>query len=363
MDVIKAWFRRSFSNPQVVILALLLVLGFASILLLGHMLIPVVAAAIIAYLLESPVLFLGRRGLPRLASVLLVFSTFMAFAGFVIIALLPLVFRQGVSLVQALPEMIRTTQKAMMSLTELYPEVFSEAQIGELMGVFQHQLTSVAEDVVSLSLASVIGIATVAVYTVLVPLLVFFFLKDKLVLLEWFSRFLPSQRALAVQVWHEVDQQIGNYVRGKFFEILVVSVVTYIAFLILGLDYALLLGLFVGLSVLIPYVGATLMTVPVVLVAYFQWGTESEMVWTVVVYFIIQALDGNLLVPIVFSEAVKLHPVAIIVAILLFGGLWGFWGVFFAIPLATLVRAVLEAWPKPKRTEDENPDEEAAVAA
>ena len=182
-------------------------------------------------------------------------------------------------------------------------------------------------------------------------------------MLAWVWRFLPGRRALAVQVWHEVDQHIGNYVRGKFFEILVVSVVTYIAFLILGLDYALLLGLFVGLSVLIPYVGATLMTVPVVLVAYFQWGTESEMVWTVVVYFVIQALDGNLLVPIVFSEAVKLHPVAIIVAILLFGGLWGFWGVFFAIPLATLVRAVLEAWPKPKRTEDNKPGEEAAVAA
>ena len=62
-------------------------------------------------------------------------------------------------------------------------------------------------------------------------------------------------------------------------------------------------------------------------------------------YFVIQFLDGNVLVPILFSEAVNLHPIAIIVAILVFGGLWGFWGVFFAIPLATLVKALINVWP------------------
>jgi len=64
-----------------------------------------------------------------------------------------------------------------------------------------------------------------------------------------------------------------------------------------------------------------------------------------IAYAVIQALDGNLLVPLMFSEVVNLHPVAIILAILIFGGLWGFWGIFFAIPLATLVKAVINAWP------------------
>ena len=71
-----------------------------------------------------------------------------------------------------------------------------------------------------------------------------------------------------------------------------------------------------------------------------------DFAWLMVTYLVIQALDGNLLVPLLFSEAVNLHPVAIIIAVLVFGGLWGFWGVFFAIPLATLVKAVLNAWPK-----------------
>jgi putative permease len=143
-----------------------------------------------------------------------------------------------------------------------------------------------------------------------------------------------------------MDEQIANYVRGKVVEILLIGAVTYISFLLLGVNYAELLGVLVGLSVVIPYIGAAVVTLPVLLVAYFQFGTGTEFISVVVVYSIIQAVDGNVLVPLLFSEAVNLHPVVIITAVLVFGGLWGLWGVFFAIPLATLVKAVLSAWPK-----------------
>jgi putative permease len=102
-----------------------------------------------------------------------------------------------------------------------------------------------------------------------------------------------------------------------------------------------------GLSVIIPYVGATLVTFPVIAVAYMQWGlSQDEFMYVMIAYSIIQAVDGVVLVPLLFSEAVNLHPVAIIVAILFFGGLWGFWGIFFAIPLATVVKSVITAWPR-----------------
>jgi putative permease len=190
-----------------------------------------------------------------------------------------------------------------------------------------------------------VSVITVAVYLILMPLLVFFFLKDKIRIVNWFIRFLPKDRGLLSQVWAEVDGQIGNYVRGKFIEILIVWVVTYLTLAIMGMDFAMLLGVLVGLSVLIPYIGAATVTIPVAVLAYFQWGVSPEFWWLLVAYGIIQALDGNVLVPLLFSEVVNLHPVAIIVAVLVFGGLWGFWGVFFAIPLATLVQAVLKAWP------------------
>ena len=110
-------------------------------------------------------------------------------------------------------------------------------------------------------------------------------------------------------------------------------------------NYAVLLGLLVGLSVIVPYIGATLVTIPVVVVAYFQFGVSLQFYWLVGAYAVIQILDGNVLVPLLFSEVVNLHPVAIVIAVLFFGGVWGLWGVFFAIPLATLINAILSAWP------------------
>ena len=140
--------------------------------------------------------------------------------------------------------------------------------------------------------------------------------------------------------------QLANYVRGKFIEIIIVGVGTYIIFWMFGLNYALLLATLVAVSVIIPYVGMVIVSIPVILVGLVQWGIDPQFIYMLIAYFVYQALDGNLLVPILFSEAVNLHPVAIIAAVLFFGGIWGFWGLFFAIPLATLVKTLINAWSK-----------------
>ena len=176
------------------------------------------------------------------------------------------------------------------------------------------------------------------------PLLIFFFLKDKKLIMRWLRRFLPKRREIIQDVWREVDIQIGNYIRGKISEILVVWILTFIPLHIFNMQYSLLLSFMVGLSVLIPYIGATIVTIPVLVVAYMQYGLTGDFYWVIGLYFVVQILDGNVIVPLIFSEAVNIHPVAIIIAVLVFGGLWGFWGIFFAIPLATVVKAVMEAW-------------------
>ena len=178
-----------------------------------------------------------------------------------------------------------------------------------------------------------------------VPILVLFMLKDKQQMLRWARRFLPRDISLIGRVWHDMDGQISNYVRGKVVEILIVWTVSFIVYKLLGLNYAVLLGAVTGFSVLVPWVGATLVTIPVAAVAYAQFGLGPQLAWTLIAYGVLQALDGNVLVPLIFSETNDLHPAAIIVAVMFFGGVWGFWGVFFAIPLATLVNAVIKAWP------------------
>jgi putative permease len=340
------WVQRMFPNSQAVSLAILLVLGFFLIYTLSEWLLPVFAAGVIAYLLEGIVQFGERENLPRLASVLLVYCTFLAFVSFILIALLPLLYRQTAQLVQQLPYMINRAQMEIMRLPEIYPRLISEDQINEIITTVRRELIGYGQQILTISASSLIGLVTLIVYLILVPLLVFFFMKDKRAIIAWFVQYFPRERRLSTRVWREVDRQIGNYVRGKFLEVLILGVASYITFSLMGLNYALLLSVFIGLSVIIPYVGATLITFPVILVAYFQYGFTDDFFWIMLAYTIIQAIDGVVLVPLLFSGVVNLHPVAIIVAILLFGGLWGFWGVFLAIPLATLVQAVLTAWPR-----------------
>jgi len=345
MQVITEWFRRYFSDPQIVFLAVLLLVGFAVVLTMGDMLGPVLASIVIAYLLEGLVSFLQRHGWPRLVSVFLVYSLFIIFVGLILFGVMPLVSLQVTDLVQQLPRMISAGQKALIGLPERYPDIISTAQIQEVIGIIHAEIAGFGQRVLSWSLASVVDIITLLVYSILVPFLVFFFLKDRDLIIDWLKRYLPRHRRIAGTVWREVDRQISNYVRGKFWEILIVWAVSYLTFYAFGLNYAMLLGMLVGLSVIVPYIGASVVTLPVLLIAWFQWGWTSQFAWLGGTYIFIQALDGNVLVPLLFSEVVDLHPVAIMVAVLVFGGLWGFWGVFFAIPLATLVQAVLSAWP------------------
>ena len=359
VEQINNWIRRQLANPQLVGLVLVLIGVSLVIYLAGDVLAPVFAAIIIAYLLSGLVRRVCDWRVPRLVAVIGVYLIFLSALVVVVFGLMPLLVRQLSQLVQQVPQIMSGAQKLLMQLPTQYPDLFSEEQIRELVGGLGTELVSEGERLVSFSLTSALTLVTMAIYLILVPFLVFFMVRDQDRILNWMAGFLPKERQLTDTVWAEVNEQIGNYVRGKAWEILIVGMFSYAVFSFLGLQYALLLAATTGLSVLIPYVGAAVVTIPVALVAYFQWGFTVDFVWAVAAYGVIQAIDGNLLAPLLFSEAVNLHPVAIIVAILVFGGLWGFWGVFFAIPLATVIHAVIRAWPKT----DTAPSESAPAGA
>ncbi len=356
ISFLQAWHKRHFSDPQVALLAMLLLIGFAVIFFAGKILAPLLAAIVIAYLLDGVVTWAESRGVPRWLGATLVFFVFVGVALAISVWLMPLLFMQATQFFSEVPNMANKGQQLLMQLPERYPSIITESDVVTIIGEIRSELAKVGQTVLSVSVASVINLITVLVYVVLVPVLIFFLLKDKHKLLHWLTGFLPRDRRLAQQVWHEMNAKIASYARGKLLEIVIVWVVSYITFLFFGLNYPLLLSFIVGISVIVPYVGAAVVTVPIAMIAYFQWGIGSQFGWVLLAYGVIQFLDGNVLVPLLFSEVVNLHPVAIIAAVLLFGGLWGLWGVFFAIPLATLVQAVINAWPK---TDDPFLDETA----
>ncbi|MGU5737582.1 AI-2E family transporter [Aeromonas caviae] len=346
LDVLKRWYQTRFSDPDAVTLFLLLVFCFAVLWLFGDLLAPLLVALVMAYLLEWPVSRLQRAGLSRTLATSLILLLFIALTAMAFLGLIPTLVSQGLNLAKESPAMLSHAQDYVRTLPEQYPELINVTLVETIIDNIRQRILTGGEQLVSASLSSLINVVAILIYAILVPLMVFFMLKDKQLLMGGLRRFLPRNRTLVNRVWVEMNEQILNYIRGKVIEILIVGVISYVAFAMLGLRYSVLLAVAVGFSVLIPYIGAAAVTVPVAMVALFQWGLTPEFTWLMVVYTVIQVLTGNVLEPILFSEALNLHPVAIIIAVLVFGGLWGFWGVFFAIPLATLVKAVLNAWPK-----------------
>jgi putative permease len=344
LPLFKDWRKKYLSDPQMIILALMLILGFGIVFFLGKILMPVFASLVIAYLLEGLVTHLQRWKIPRLAAVVIVFLSFIAGLFVLFIWFFPMLSRQISQFIQQLPAMLVQGQKQLMQLPERYPDFISAAQIQQIFDTISANLTVVAKRLLSWSLASVMGIFTLVVYLILVPFLVFFFLKDKARILTWVRKLLPDNLDLTTTVWFEVNKQLANYIRGKGWEILIVWVISYIVFKVLGMEYTLLLSFFIGLSVILPYIGVTVMFLPVAMIAYFQWGWGGYMVYALIAYAAIQIVDGNILAPLLLSGVIDLHPTAIIISVLMFGGLWGIWGVFFAIPLATLVNTLIKTW-------------------
>lgn len=342
----RRWVERYFSDEDAVVLAVVLVLGFAAVIWLGRMLAPFLTALVFAFLLQGGVNALTRRGVPHLLAVNLVFLMFMGVLLALALILIPLVWNQLVGLVQEIPRMFASGQQLLDELQTRYPQLVTPDQIQNWIGLAGRELSVMGQRAVTLSLASLSNVVALIVYLVLVPILVFFMLKDREVLVSFFLSLLPVQRGLLGRVWQEMDTQIANYIRGKCLEIAIVGVVAFFVYAWFGLPYSALLGVLTGLSSLVPYIGAAVITLPVAAVAGFYFGLTDQFVYVMIAYGIIQALDGNVLAPVLLSEAVDIHPVSIILAVLVFGGIWGFWGVFFAIPLATLLKSLVYAWPR-----------------
>lgn len=346
LNVLRGWIHRYFSDEEAVVLAVLLAVAFAAVLTFGDMLAPVIAGLVLAFLMQGLVGALERIRIPHLVAVWLVFLMFVGLLTVFILFLGPLVWQQLLTLFNELPRMLVEWQSLLLLLPERYPQLLTEEQVLRGIDFIRGEIGRYGQVVLTSSLSSLPLLLSLMIYLILVPILVFFFLKDRQQISGWLSGYLPRERALITQVSQEMNVQIANYIRGKAIEILICGVVSYAVFVALELNYAALLALLVGISVVVPYIGATVVTIPIALIGLFQWGLGDQFIYLMVAYAIIQALDGNVLVPLLFSEAVNLHPVVIICSVLLFGGLWGFWGVFFAIPLATLFKAVLYAWPR-----------------
>jgi putative permease len=301
---------------------------------------------IFAYLLIGMQKRLEAYGLNSSVALIFTYSFFLLIGIALMVWLVPLVYQQLQSLVLEIPKWVKTFTVFIQTVPENYPDLVSSDQITTFLQSLSGQITAISEEFLKASIAGIQNTVTIAINLILLPILVFFFLFDRDSIISSFLKILPKERAMLQNVWVEMDDQLSNYARGKAIEIVIVGLAAAIIFLYFDLQYIALLSVLVGFSVLIPFLGAFLVTIPVAIIGLLQFGLSFDFWLLMGAYLVLQILDGNLLVPLLFSDAVKLHPVIIMLAVFVFGALFGFWGVFFAIPIATLIKAIWNSWPK-----------------
>ena len=338
-------FKKIFSNEETIIFSFALLVFFIVISFFGSVLTPFIISIIVAYLLVGMQKKIQSYNISEKVSLVITFSIFIVTGAALVIWLVPLLYTQLQAFVLDVPNLINNFRDFISELPSKFPDLVSSDQITIFFQAVSEEISAIAQNIVKTSISSIQSAITVLLYIILFPILVYFFLFDRKNIIDGCLKVIPGRRKMFTSIWAEMDIQLSNYVRGKTIEIFIVGIAAAIIFSSLGLRYSALLSVLVGLSVIIPYVGAFLVTIPVVVVGLLQFGLGTQFTILISLYLLLQALDGNLLVPIIFSETVKLHPVIIILAVFIFGSMFGFWGVFFSIPIATFIKAVWNAWP------------------
>jgi putative permease len=343
------WVQRYLGSAEAISIVFLLVGGVAVLHTMGNVVAPLLVSIIIAYMLAAAVSWLERLRFPRLLAVTLVFLLFLGAVLLLLLWVLPLLWNEVSNLFAAIPGMFRRGQVFIAELQDRYPvarTLISTERFEEMASSWGTYFAGIGKLVWTFSLISLNSSITAIVYIVLVPLLVFFFLKDGKIICAWFASFLPQRRATLQLLWDEASSKVGSYIKGKVTEMLLVFVAAFLIFAFMGLPYSLLLGVLVGLSVFVPYIGIVIVTIPVVVVGLVEWGWTAQFLYLMIAYAALVTIDANILVPMLFAGAMNLHPVAIIVAVLIFGSLGGFWGIFFAIPLVAFADTLIKYWPQ-----------------
>lgn len=373
----KNWYQRHFSQPGTIEFALVLLVAFLIVYYLMWLVGPIVVALCIAYILDWGVRYLVRRfSWQRKNAAIVITTLFVGTMVALCVYVVPLVIKQGAEFYNNIIAMSEQeaitfaknegmTEPRSMTINdfdwvithEVYdvletmpdpiPALISQETIkNSVTSMRIKALANMANIFRTQFMPSVFNLATWLIYIIIVPIFTFLMLRNKEILQKRVLTYvLPNNQNLIKQFWPSLNNQIEGYIRGKLIHIVIISIVNTLAFTILGVNYAVLLGIGVGLSVVIPYVGAILIGLPVFIVAILQFGICWTLFWVLFVYVVIQLLDSNVLTPMLFSKAMNLDAFSILAAILIFGGLWGFWGVFFSIPLATFIKTLLVKWP------------------
>jgi predicted PurR-regulated permease PerM len=348
---------------------------------LQPVLLPMAIAGILAYLLDPIVTWLATKRVPRTLGVVLVFAAFLGISTGLFFWIVPAIHEQGVKFAGSLPEYSQRAQTLINSSAEQLrryaemplfkpdaavedPETSFLQQhlnqwIQEGIGWLQHKAPEFAIGAgnwVLRGIGGAFGVVGLLVSMILVPLFLFFFLKEGPKIASSWSNYLPLRasplKSEIVSLLSEINGYLISFFRGQLLVSMIDGVLIAVALLILGMDFAILIGLMVGVLGLIPYAGVIISWVPAVLIATAQWGDWTHPLIVTAIFLVVNNLDGIVIAPHIVGESVGLHPLTVIVSVLVWSiVLGGLLGALLAVPLTATLKVVLKRyfWDRPSR--------------
>ncbi|WP_188453554.1 AI-2E family transporter [Virgibacillus oceani] len=305
---------------------------------LFHLLAPFIVSGLIAYLLFPVIKKIHSYHIPKSLAILFIYILFFGGIGYLIYRVYPAVLHQLKDLTEQLPLLIDMYEDLIYQLyeyTSFLPEAVHDKMDQLIIGV-----ETSLENLLGKLIGGFTKIFDMIIFLTVIPVLVFYFLKDFSKIKNYFKKWIPVRyHEQSSKLFHAIDESLGNYIRGQLIVCLFVSITTFVAFQLLHIKYALLLAIIMGLTNIIPYFGPIIGAVPAVAITLTM--SAKLIVFVLLAIFIVQLIESNLLSPYIVGKSIDIHPIAIIFALLLGGQIGGVIGMIAAVPLLTILKVIV----------------------
>jgi len=296
-------------------------------------------AFVIAYLLDPFVLFLERRKLARVYALTIIYILLGLFSVFFLIYMVPLLNLRWESLIRDLPLYLQKVKVIIQTWEGRFEPAYASEEwrwlLDNLLGSMDNLFSRIGSGVYAAMTQVVFNLFNL----ILAPILVFFMLYYKKDAIAGIINWLPAgQRDAILDAGREINANIGGFIKGQFIVSLIVAVLVTVALIFLGVDFPLLNGIFAGLASILPFIGVILATLPALFFAYVKFQSGIIIFKVIAAFAVIYFLEGYLIKPLVFKEAMNLNPLVTIIAVMALGEMMGFWGILLAIPIAAAVK-------------------------
>lgn len=304
---------------------------------------PFVLAGILSYVISPVLNLLMRKGFSRGAALGLIYLVVFLAVVVAVGGLVPVIITELSRLTEFLPGFFLQVQDWAIGLQQRYSQVQLPPPVRQAVDDMILSVQSQALGIIGRAAQGILGIFGAAFGLVLAPLLSFYLLRDIHRLRAGFGRLIPrSERRTSLQLLSDIDRVLSGFVRGQLTVALIVGALTALALALLGIRFSVILGIFAGLTNLIPYFGAPIAAVPILAVA--SASSSLHLLWAAIAMVLIQQLESQVISPRIIGRSVGLHPLAVVFALLV-GFQWhGVVGVLVAVPVAGVIRVLADYW-------------------